>query len=119
MHEPTKHEVGLPQRKGRYDRDIEVHAWPIQCQHQSICIGHCNDNKRTLKKLMKVLLKSEAELLFIESCVVSWNALPPDVVNTLFLLAFKCRLDSTVENEFNVPIALSAFRDKGSRLWSL
>ena len=24
-----------------------------------------------------------------------------------------------VENEFNVPIALSAFRDKGSRLWSL
>ena len=24
-----------------------------------------------------------------------------------------------VENEFNVPIALSAFRDKGSRFWSL
>ena len=23
-----------------------------------------------------------------------------------------------VEDEFNVPIALSAFRDKGSRLWS-
>ena len=26
---------------------------------------------------------------------------------------------SCVEDEFNVPIALSAFRDKGSRLWSL
>ena len=24
-----------------------------------------------------------------------------------------------IEDEFNVPIALSAFRDKGSRLWSL
>ena len=42
--------------------DIQVHAWPIhytvsttvylglytiQCQPQSICIGHCNNNKRT------------------------------------------------------------------------
>ena len=25
----------------------------------------------------------------------------------------------SVEDEFNVPIALSAFRDKGSRFWSL
>ena len=28
-------------------------------------------------------------------------------------------VESCVEDEINVPIALSTFRDKGSRLWSL
>ena len=28
-------------------------------------------------------------------------------------------VNEIVEDEINVPIALSAFRDKGSRLWSL
>ena len=73
MHEPTKYEV--PQIKGGYDtiidRDIQLHAWPIQCQQQSLCIGHCSNNKRTQNlqaEKIKVFFKSTAEFIFIPVC---------------------------------------------------
>ena len=62
---------------GRYSVNSSLFVWTLQpqqedthglySQQQSVCIGRCNNNKRTPVEAeeIKVLLKSEAEFFFI------------------------------------------------------
>ena len=74
--------------------DLQIYAWPVQCQQQSVGNVCWDNNKRTQKLYKLKKLRCCQNFFSLRIVVGSWNSLPPDVANAPSLQAFKGRLDS-------------------------